>query len=255
MPPTQSKLPLLVKRGLLVLALFTILFFLTDDLIMPRYVQQGKTTKVPNVLGLSAEEAMKILSDSGLVGKKAEERQDKQYPIGTVAMQNPIPGYEVKFGRGIYLTISGGEPQALVPMLQGRSVRDAAFALERVGLSLGSIRYEVSAEFPVNTIIQQTIPESTTVAVGTNVSVTISQGPSKEQVPVPEVVKKTLTEGEKLILQAGLKIGNIVFQENPDLLPNTILEQMPRAGEMAASSQAVDLVVTRKAGKKPLREN
>ena len=249
MPQTQSKLLWLAKRTLLLFAAFLLVFFLVDDLLMPRYVQQGKTTKVPNVLGLSTEEAMKILSDSGLVGKKAEERQDKQYPIGTVAVQNPLPGSEVKFGRGIYLTISGGEPQALVPKLQGRSVRDATFALERVGLSLGLIQYEVSAEYPVNTIMQQTTAESTMVSVGSSVNVTVSQGPSKDQVPVPDAVRKTLTEGERLILQAGLKIGNVTYQDNPDLLPNTIVEQMPRAGEMVAGGQAVDIVVTRRVKK------
>jgi serine/threonine-protein kinase len=249
MSPTRSRFLQLAKRALLLLAGFTVLFFLVDDVLMPRYVQQGKTTKVPNVLGLSSEEAMKILSDSGLVGKKAEERQDKQYPIGTVAMQNPLPGSDVKYSRGVYLTISGGEPQAMVPKLQGRSVRDATFALERVGLGLGSIRYEVSAQYPVSTIIEQTIPESTNVVAGSSVDVVVSQGPSKDQVPVPDAVKKTLTEGEKLILQAGLKLGNIVFEENPDLLPNTIVEQMPRAGEMVVGGQAVDLVVTRKSKK------
>jgi beta-lactam-binding protein with PASTA domain len=250
MSPTLSKILQIAKRALLVLAGLAVLFFLVDDLLMPRYVQQGKTTKVPNVLGLSTEEAMKILSDSGLVGKKAEERQDKQYPIGTVAMQNPLPGSEVKYSRGVYLTISGGEPQAMVPKLRGRSVRDATFALERVGLILGSIRYEVSAESPANTIIEQTIPESTNVVSGSSVSVVVSQGPSKDQVPVPDAVRKMLGDGEKLILQAGLKIGNIVFEENPDLLSNTIIEQMPRAGEMVPGGQAVDLVVTRKSKKK-----
>lgn len=249
MSNNPSKSRRLFRPLSIVLVLLLALFFLVDDVVMPRYVQQGKTTKVPNVFGLSVEEAIRILSDSGLVGKKSEERQDKQYPVGTVAMQNPPPGTEVKFGRGVYLTMSGGEPQAMVPTLRGRSVRDATFALERVGLSIGSIRYEVSSGFPVNTIMEQEIPESTNAAMGTTVNVVVSQGANKDRVPVPDVAKKSLKDGERLLLQAGLKIGNVVYESNKDLLPNTILEQNPRAGEMVAAGQAVDLVVTRRADK------
>ncbi len=249
MSNNPSKSRRLFRPLSIVLVLLLALFFLVDNVVMPRYVQQGKTTKVPNVFGLSVEEAIRILSDSGLVGKKSEERQDKQYPVGTVAMQNPLPGTEVKFGRGVYLTMSGGEPQAMVPTLRGRSVRDATLALERVGLSIGSIRYEVSSGFPVNTIIEQEIRESTNVTVGSTVNIVVSQGAGREQVPVPEVTKKSLADGERLLLQAGLRIGNVVYQSNQDLLPNTILEQYPRAGEMVTAGQAVDLVVTRKGNK------
>lgn len=245
----------LFKRTAVILIVFLGVFFLVDDVFMPRYVQQGKTTKVPNVLGMTLEEAMKVLAESGLEGKKAEERLDKQYPIGTIALQNPPPGTEVKFGRGVYLTVSGGEPKVMVPSLRGRTVRDATFALERVGLSLGLIRYEVSSDFPVNTIMEQELPESTSVAAGTPVNVVVSQGPSREQVPVPDVVKKALKDGERILLQAGFTIGNVVYQANPDLLPNTIVDQFPRAGEMVSAGQAIDLVVTRKSDRRPLIEH
>ncbi|MCI0705888.1 MAG: PASTA domain-containing protein [Ignavibacteriae bacterium] len=232
-----------------------LIFFVVDSYIMPRYVQQGKTTKVPNVLGLPLENAIQILADSGLIGKKAEERQDRQYPVGSVASQTPMPGAEVKFGRGVYLTISGGEPLAAVPSLRGRSVRDATFALERAGLRIGPIQYEISSDFPANTIIEQQIPESTMVALGTKVSVKVSQGGPKEQVVVPDVVRQPLTEGERRLLQAGLRIGNVVYQANPDLLPNTIVEQFPRAGEIVPAGQAVDMIVTRRADSGASNEN
>lgn len=254
MPTTSSKSRFL-KRSVIILLVVLGLFFLVDDILMPWYVQQGYTTKVPNVVGMTLDEALKVLAESGLEGKKAEERLDKLYPIGTISLQNPLPGTEVKFGRGVYLTVSGGEPKVMVPSLRGRTVRDATFALERVGLTLGMIRYEVSPDFPVNTIMEQEIPESTSVATGTNINVVVSQGPSREQVPVPDVVKKALKDGERILLQAGFTIGNVVYQPNPDLLPNTIVDQFPRAGEMVPAGQAVDLVVTRKGDRRPLIEH
>jgi beta-lactam-binding protein with PASTA domain len=227
-------------------AVFVLGFVLFDDVVMPLYVEQGRTTIVPDVTGIQEEEALKKLSEAGVVGKVFETRQDKQFPVGTVAQQSPPPGAEVKYGRGIYLTISGGEPKVSVPSLRGRSVRDATLALERFGLRVGRIEYQVSTQYPENTVIEQGIGEDTRVVLGSSVPLIVSQGPSADRIPVPNVVKKTLIEGERIILKAGLKIGNVTYQTNPDLLPNTIVEQFPRSGTFVTIGQAIDLFVSQK---------
>lgn len=222
------------------------LFYLFNNIIMPRYVQQEKTTTVPGVVGRPLDEAIQLLTQAGLTGKKADTRTDKQYPEGTVVVQNPPAGTEVKFGRGIYLTVSGGEPMVNVPSLRGRSLRDAMFALERFGLVLGNTRYEVSEEYPQGTIIDQDTPENTVVSAGRVINVVVSQGRSADQVPVPDVLKKPFSEAERIIIQAGLRIGNITYQINTELLPNTVIDQFPKSGELVPSSRAIDLVVAQK---------
>lgn len=250
----QKVIPLL-KRSAIALFALTLLFFLIDDVVMPRYVQQGEVTMVPNVVGMPLEQAIKTLEEGGLEGKKSEVRQDRQYPEGTVTVQTPAAGAEVKFGRGIYLTVSGGETLVLVPGLRGRSLRDATLALERFGLRVGEIKYQVSAEYPENTIIDQSISEGAKVKNNTAINVTASQGRSPDRIPVPNVVRRSLSDAERIILQSGLKIGNITFQVNNDLLPNTVIEQYPRVGGFVPTGQAIDLFVTQKGEKKATLEN
>ncbi len=127
-----------LKKPAIIVAILLLVFYLFNNVFMPRYVQQGKTTKVPNVIGKPLDQAFKLLSDAGLVGKKAETRTDKQYPEGTVVVQNPPADAEVKFGRGIYLTVSGGEPLVVVPGLRGLSLRAATFSLEKSGPRSGN---------------------------------------------------------------------------------------------------------------------
>ncbi|MBI3586620.1 MAG: PASTA domain-containing protein [Ignavibacteriales bacterium] len=234
-----------LKIPAIAFGILVVLFFLFDKIVMPSYVQQGKTTKVPNVVGHSLDDAIKLLAGQGLVGKKADVRTDKQYPEGTVVVQNPPANAEVKFGRGVYLTVSGGEMLFPVPGLRGRSVRDATFALERNGLVLGTTRYEVSDDFPQGTIIEQDVPEGTKVSSGKTINVVVSQGKSGDRVIVPDVLKKTLTEAEKIITQAGLRLGNVSYQINKDLLPNTVVDQYPRPNELILPGQAVDLFVAK----------
>jgi serine/threonine-protein kinase len=233
----------------IVVAVAVLLFFLLDDVIMPQYVQQGKTTKVPDVVGKKLDEAVQVLAERGLVGNEADVRTDKQYPEGTVVLQNPPADAEVKFGRGVYLTVSGGEPKVAVPGLRGRTLRDANFALERFGLVLGTVQYEFSDEYPQGTVIDQDLVESTKVPQGRVISVIVSQGEKGDQIRVPDVTKKTFAETERILIQANLRIGNITYKVTPDLLPNTVIGQYPKAGEMVPAGQAVDLVVAQKGEK------
>jgi serine/threonine-protein kinase len=244
-----------LKGIAIVFGILLVLFFIVDDIVMPRYVQQGETTKVPRVIGMNVVEALQVLADAGLNGKQAEIRPDKQFPEGTVAVQTPDAGAEVKFGRGVYLTVSGGETLTSVPGLRGKSVRDATLTLERFGLRLGSVTYRVSIDFPENTVMEQSLAGGTNVRAGTLISVVASQGPSANRVPIPNLVRKPLAEAERILLQAGLKPGIITFQVNNNLLPNTVIEQFPRAGGFASAGQGIDLFVSQRADPKTNLEN
>jgi eukaryotic-like serine/threonine-protein kinase len=240
----------LVKLSGITLGVILLLYLLVNNLVMPLYTEQGRTTKVPTVLGLRLENAKEVITQAGLTPREADTRIDKQYPIGTVAVQNPPSGAEVKFGRGIYLTISGGEPLVRVPSLRGKSLRDARFTLERTALTIGSIVYQQSEEFPENTIVDQAIAEGTEVKNGSRIDVTVSQGSSSNKFLVPSVTLKSLTEAEKILTQAGFKVGAIKYQSNGELLPNTVLDQTPKAGELVSIDQTVDLIVAQQAENK-----
>ena len=243
----RQKIQSYLKYSAITVIAFILLFLAFDVVIMPLYVQQGQTRNVPSVLGMPIEQARKTLADSGLDFKETEPKSDKQYAIGTVAAQNPPAGAEVKQGRNVYLTVSGGERFVNVPVLRGRSLRDATFTLETSGLTLGNITYQVSLEFPENTIIDQETAPATNVKRGSRISVIVSQGRSADRLPVPKTAGKTLTEAERIIIQAGFNVGNITFQVNLDLLPNTVIDQYPRAGELAGSGTAIDLFVSKRA--------
>jgi eukaryotic-like serine/threonine-protein kinase len=241
--------PKQLKKPAIYLVVFLLLFYVFNNIIMPRYVQQGKTTKVPNVVGKPLDQALKMLSDAGLTGNKAETRTDKQYPEGTVVVQTPPADAEVKFGRGIYLTVSGGEPLVVVPGLRGLTLRAATFALEKTGLSLGTVSYEISEEYPQGNVIDQDVPETAKVPNGKVINLVVSQGKSGDQVPVPDLAKRTFSEAEKLVILAGLRVGNITYQVNADLLPNTVIDQFPKPGLLVPTGQAIDLVVAQKGEK------
>ncbi len=219
------------------------LFVLLNYIALPLYVHQGRTLNVPRVIGTPLSDAKRMLDSAGLQPIEAETRPDPTMAAGTVTNQNPLPEAVVKTGRRVYLTISGGEIQVSVPLLRGRSTREAKFALERYGLKLGGISYGISDTFPENTIMGQSVPPDTRVPRGTVVGVSVSKGRAQEQAQVPTLTGKSLTEAEKMLQAAGLKVGNITYQPSFDLLPNTVVDQFPRPGEPIGAGQNVDLFV------------
>jgi eukaryotic-like serine/threonine-protein kinase len=242
----NKKLKKLVKPLVITAVILILLFFLLNNYLMPLYVQKGETTKVPDIIGMSHEEARKKILDAGLEPKLGEYKNDKQYEVGIVIGQNPLPNTEVKFGRGVYLTISGGEEYVEVPNLRGKSIREAVFNLEQSGLVLGTITYEPSMEIFANTIIRQEIAPNTKVRGGNLINVTVSQGQPSDKHAVPDITSKSLSEAEKILLVGGFRIGIITHQYNVDLLPNTVVEQSPKAGELVQLGQFIDVVVTQK---------
>ena len=233
------------KRFLFTVGTIAGLFILFNYILLPAYVNHGSTLYVPKVVGLSLEEARKALDSIGLQAVESDTRPDPLQPLGIVINQNPQPQAVVKLGRRIYLTMSGGEVLVTVPLLRGRSTRDARFALERYGLKLGTVTYSTSEAFPENTIMDQSVQADSKLPKGSTVGITVSRGKILQESTVPQLIGKTVTEAEKLLLEAGLKVGNITYQPSFDLLPNTVVQQYPRAGEPVPQGRAVDLFVVK----------
>jgi serine/threonine-protein kinase len=234
-----------------------LLLFIFDSFIMPYYVNKGGTLTVPNVVGLKEETARRILDSLKLEPKRGDVRQDPAYPEGYVILQNPAGEQIVKTGRRVYLTISGGEQDVIVPALRGRSIRDAKFALDRAGLRQGAIQYQVSIDLPEGTIISQDIIAGNRVKKNTYISVVVSAGESIDSIYVPSLVGRTLSEAQKILKEKGLRTGNITFQFNEELLPNTVIDQLPRENEVVTTQKEIDLFISQapeKSAKKAERE-
>jgi serine/threonine-protein kinase len=93
--------------------------------------------------------------------------------------------------------------------------------------------------------VAQSVLPDLRIARGSRVNITVSSGSSAGGSTVPNVVGKTVTEAEKLLTGAGLNVGNITYQMSYELIPNTVVEQFPRAGETVPPGRKVDLFVVK----------
>jgi len=230
-----------------------VVILLLDNVVLPWYVS-SPIEKVPDVMGKTENEAVELLKSQDLEPVIGDTTYDEKFPEGTIIFQRPRAGETVKEGRRVYLFVSGGEPVVHVPELKGKSVRDAKFSLERLGLKLGSIDQEPSS-YPRDMIFDQQFAEGTPIKKGESVNVTVSLGQVLAgSIEVPDLIGKSLTEAEAILADSSLKIGKINYQPSFSLLPNTILDQYPSKGNKLNPGDAVDLFVTRAANENEIRE-
>lgn len=245
----------LAKRFYIVLAVLIALFSLMNWYIMPWYVNDGGTVTVPDLSGMNDLEARHLLDSLGLQFQFGGTQTSKLAP-NTVLSQNPEGGVVVKHGRRVYLVLSGSVERASVPDLQGHTQREAQFMIERAGFRLGGVASDSSDEFPQNVVISQSISPNTMATPGTAISIVVSSGvPVAGEISVPDLVGKPLSEAQKTMMSSGFVLGKITFQPSSKLLPNTVLEQYPRANETALKGAHIDLFVSSAAKPKPGLEN
>jgi len=228
-----------------VIIAFFIFIIVMNYIVMPWYVSSPELN-VPKVLGLTESDAVNILKDKGLTPIVSDTTYDENFPRGTILYQRPNAGETVKEGRRIYLFISGGEPVVQVPVLKGKSLIDARFALERIGLFLGRID-SITSNYPKNVIFDQQFAVGTPLKKGDSVGVSFSIGPTIGSITVPNLIGKSLVEAEQILADSTLRVGKINFQPSISLLPNTILDQYPSQGDKIDSGSSVDLFVTKPA--------
>ncbi len=228
---------------LLAFGALVVVFYLLNSVVMPWYVSSPER-HVPNVEGMKEELAIQALKDSDMVPVLSDTTFDEKVPKGAVILQRPESGEVVKVGRRIYLFISGGEPVVSVPDLKGKSIRDAKFSLERLGLDLGKVD-QIQSSNPKDMIFDQQYAPGTPLKKGDSVGVSVSVGQGYGQIIVPNLIGKSLTEAEGILADSTLKVGKINYQRSISLLPNTILDQYPSKGNRLNPGDPVDLFVTK----------
>ncbi|MFE2454743.1 Stk1 family PASTA domain-containing Ser/Thr kinase [[Kitasatospora] papulosa] len=99
-------------------------------------VSKGSPVDVPDVTGLSVDEATAALDEAGLKAEVLPERVNSAEAQGEIARQTPGSGAEAAEGDTVELTVSKGPRMLQVPDVTGKDVDEARSALEDAGFEV-----------------------------------------------------------------------------------------------------------------------
>jgi len=206
----------------------------------------GKTEKVPSVVGLDVSAAQKNLSALGFDVVLQDSIYVDTLARNGVLRQTPEADEVVKKGRTVYLTINRVvAPQVDMPNLVGFSLKSAETYLKVLGLRMGSIT--MVPDRNKNVIIDQLvngkpIAPGSKISSGTVVNFTVGDGGAATGFEVPDLIGLTVEMAKAKLASLGLLLGNITANTSiQDTANSFVIGQDPNPFQMVLDSTGMPL--------------
>ncbi len=149
-------------------------------------------TTVPDLKGMTEEEAIKALEEAKLKVEIVEESSTK-IEKGKVISQETEAGKEVDAGDTIKVHVSTGVEQSTVPSVIGMTQAEATKAIEAAGLKASVTTAEDSSK-ENGKVIKQSVDAGKTVDKGTTVTITVNEFEEAKTIPVNINIKSIMGE-------------------------------------------------------------
>jgi len=246
---TNSKKDVYTHVAIIILSLL-VLFFGFFFLYLPWSTNHGEAITVPNLKGLSMEEAEDLLSDRNLEFEVTDSTFTPNLKPLTVLSQYPLENSKVKQGRKIYLTINTETaPMIKLPKLTEMSVRSAEQQLLVSGLLKPDLEYQ--NDIRENEVLEvkyqgTKMDAGTLIAKGSKITLVIGNGTGDTEIDVPCVEGKGFDEVQIIIKGSGLQIGTIIYDPSSTEPSGVIFRQNPACsdGGKIRSGEMIDIWVS-----------
>jgi beta-lactam-binding protein with PASTA domain len=243
-----------VPRGLSIIIVFLIslivsfgISFIGYFYLFPKIEKKHFVVKTPDVRKISLSEAIAKLSSEGLTYNVIDEVENEELVSGTVVYQLPLPKTNTRRGTEVALMVSKGVPTVYVPKLKNKTLDEAKEILFQLGFIIGQVKEVESEEVNQEGIVLDSYPpEGATAKKGSTIELVVSKAvvvKKVEMVLVPNVIGKTLVEGQKILQSKGLRLGNVTKTTNENFEFDIILDQNPPAGKKVSKGSGVNITL------------
>jgi len=202
-------------------------------------VSTGKPTAVvPSVSGLTFDAASSSIVGAGLAVGAVTNKTNSSFPPNTVISQSPAAGTELTAGDSVDLVVSSGRAQVTVPDVRGMAQADATAKLTAVGL-VAQVGKAYSSQ-PSGLVVGQGPAAGSSVAKGSIVTISVSQG--QAPVKVPNVEGALAADAKTSLQNLGL-VPVSVPTTGTAAQVGTVISQDPGPGAKVAPGSQVRIFV------------
>ncbi|WP_443655223.1 Stk1 family PASTA domain-containing Ser/Thr kinase [Eshraghiella crossota] len=202
--------------------------------------------KVPDVLGMTLEEAKKALNDEKL-GFKYEYGYSKEDDVDKVYDTNPEIGSFVDKNTTITVYISKGVKKVEMVDVIGKTQNEAEEAIIKAELKY-TFQYIETTDDSLIGKVESTDPVAgTTVNEGTQVTVVLYKGKNEVNIKMPDLSDKSEADAKKELEDLGFDINNVSVErayDNEVEEGYVITQNGPKVGEETPSTAKIGLVVS-----------
>ena len=210
--------------------------------------------EVPDLKGLTFDEAKEQLNAKGLGIKNAGTVASDQYDEGQIVSQTPDALTKAEANTTVEVTLSSGKGEVSVPSVTGMDETTAYNTLTNSGFTPVK-DYAYSADVAQGNVIEQSPNAGSLAKSGDNVKIVISRGEEQAEatsVAVPGVTGLTEDAARSAIQNVGLAVGNVSSAYSDSVASGQIISQSPVVDTAVDAGTAVDFVVSM--GAEPAQE-
>lgn len=198
---------------------------------------------VPNLKGMTVEEATNELSAINLKCKVNDEVASAEFEEGLIVSQDPVAEMSVKEGFTIKVNISKGMVAGTVPNVVNRTFSDAVFMIESYGFNQGSVSTE-NSEFPKDIVIRQSPEAGAEASPGSSIKLVVSLGKAIKQVPMPNLMGLGIDAARTELELVGLSLGTVGYEMSTAYVQNTVMWQQNEPGSLVDEGTAVNVKIS-----------
>ncbi|MCX8094183.1 MAG: PASTA domain-containing protein [Candidatus Goldbacteria bacterium] len=201
---------------------------------------------MPDLKGLSIDQAKKVTSKLGLELKIENEVDSNLFEKGCIISQDIPPKTKIKKGRTVYVVVSRGSKIIKMPDITGLPLQKAIIELKNANLEIGLESAVSSFVFKENTIISQSPLPGENIPTGSKVNILKSIGQKKFNFMMPDFINKNIKDAFNIFKKYNLHINNLNTEDNNNLISGTIIKQAPLPGHMVNEESQIDFTISKK---------
>lgn len=202
---------------------------------------------IPNLVGLSVQEATNVLKQAGLRLVVNNFIASPDIPANQILVQTPTAGLGARPNAVVTVDVSGGTNTVRIPDVLGDEQTAATKLLSAAPLNLlVTVVLETNEAIEAGRVVRSEPLGDTAVAPGSAITLYVSSG--KATVTVPSVIGQTAAAASTQLTALGLTVTLVeqdVAAEDPSV--GTVITQNVAAGTNVQPGSALTLTVARAA--------
>ena len=207
-------------------------------------VGPGRRVPVPNIVGMSEDQAQLALEKQGLDWGTPTRAYSDTVPAGSVISCQPKVGQKVGLGQAVTAVISRGVETKTVPDVVGKTKDQASAVIKGAGLTLGDVTEQYSASVDSGKVISSDPKAGKVIEHTAKISIVVSKG--KEPATIPDVTGQSEDEAKKTLEDAGLKKGKVSKDYSDSVAKGNVIASSPIAGASGYyKGDSVDLTISK----------
>ncbi len=242
-PVKKQNKNIVAMIGVVLLAFIMVLVIFIVTRLEPDKTAEPDFVEMTNVVGMTVEEATSTLEAIGHEVLIGSSEKNNAVPSGSVSSQSPAAGTKLRPTYKVTLYPSEGSTLAVIPNLIQKQLADAEVELQNSKFDLGAVDY-VNDDIDKGFILSQDPAPGTEANDDAVINVVVSLGPEYNLIIVPRLTDLTLEEAQKRILDIGLEVDDITYENHPTIEKDHVITQSIAEGTEVDLDVMISVIIS-----------